>query len=49
MVEKIAEIFFLIIFYHIFFVVITKILWMYSQIDHLLCGCLIAFANDFLP
>lgn len=22
---------------------------MYSQIDHLLCGCLIAFANDFLP
>lgn len=49
MVEKIAEIFFFNNFLSHFFVVITKILWMYSQIDHLLCGCLIAFANDFLP
>lgn len=49
MVEKIAEIFFFNNCLSHFFVVITKILWMYSQIDYLLCGCLIAFANDFLP
>lgn len=32
-----------------FVVIVTKILWMYPQIDLLLCDCFIEFANDFLP